>query len=596
MSVLLVSLPGTYPSFPAVGLEIVAHGLRARGHAVRLVYGHLDIVAHVGGTLLRTLCRENVWDLLYAHWVYPEARVGLRSGRVVKMLTDPADDFRFSEHELAATARGLARFNRDMARKLAALPPPSLVGFGVQNNQLLAAAYFARIAKQLWGDRVPVIVGGASVRDGLGRSILARHPEFDFVSEAHGVEEIDRIVRSTEPAGLPRLTVRGAAGRRGSESTGIDEPAESDVTYGDFYRSRAAFDAREDLSVFHPWDGIPAMLAIGCRWGRCRFCNLRDRHAAHAPSRVVDSIERRAAMAGVPKAFLVDLSQPDRPRLHRFFRELEGRSARYLFGAMCRCDIGRDDLIRFRQNGLDVCHLGIESYSDPLLKRMNKGVGVIDIAEVLIACAECGVRVEGNLIVNLPWEEADDVRETGRNLSLLSHLPLPRLIDFKLSHGSIVFGAPKTEGESEWVAEPVVRYAYPRPMRASLESMYYTRRQYRLRHQGLWLEVIRKYESYARNPPSLCYERFADGMVIHDGRDVAGDRRFLMHGRGTADVYQYCRKVRTRGEIRRHFADTPAPQLAAALAAFVSRKVMIQSGDRFLSLALERAGDVHRGH
>ena len=591
MNVLLISLPGIYPSFPAVGLEMIAQGLRTEGHRPTVINGHMEIVEFIDGRLLRSLCQQNVWDLLYSFLVYPKANVGLRSKSVLTMLTSPSQSYQFKEDELVRVTSAIARFNQHLIRRIAAFPAPSLIGFNIQNNQLLLAKFFAREAKAMWGEAVLTVVGGASVRDGLGRSIITHHPEFDFASEEKGVREIEEILTGKRQPKTRGFFSRGMVGKPAAGDEGCllgERVKESDLNYDEFYAQRKRYEKSYDFSVFHPWDGIPGMLASGCRWSRCRFCNLREKHVPFSIRRVCDAIGRRSRATGISKVFLLDLSQPSSRTLQSFFRELESRHASYLFGAMFRCDIHKKDILRFRKNGLDICHLGIESYCDRLLQKMNKGVRLIDIVKTLITCVEEGIRCEGNLLVNLPWENAEDVAETGRNLTLLSHLPLPRIIRYKLSHGSIAYHSPDPNLRLNWVPETELRFAYPFELRDSVETMYYSKRKPRLNHEKRWLDVIKKYKRYLLCPPHLLYEDFRDGLLIHDTRDLAVKRRSFLPGAFAVRLYQYCRDIRTLAQIEGHFSSVPELEIVRMLESFVSRKVMIRSDDRFLSIALRR--------
>jgi radical SAM superfamily enzyme YgiQ (UPF0313 family) len=591
MSILLLSLPGTYPSFPAVGLEIVAQRLKEKNHAVTTIQGHLEIVEFLDETLLRMLCQQNMWDLLYAHLVYSNPDIGLRNRKVLSLLTDSSQSYRIAEDELIVIASAIARFNRYLLRRIAGIPRPSVVGFSIQNNQVLVAKYFAREVKELWGKALRTIVGGASIRDGLGRSILVHHPEFDFASEKDGASEIDGILKNRNPAGLAGLIFRRDNGRLESGSSpgsAGKDIREHDLDYAEFYVLRRQYGEKHDFSIFHPWDGVPALIASGCRWGQCRFCNLRDRHRQFPPRAVVDSIIRRTKTAGIAKAFLLDLSQPDGRTLRRFFGELEKRDVSCLFGAMFRCDIRKKDLVRFRKNGLDICHLGIEAYSDRLLQQMNKGVRLIDIVQTIITCVEEGIQAEGNLLVNLPWEEAEDIEETERNLSLLSHLPLPRIISYMLSQGSIEFEAPDLTRRKQWLPETLLRYAYPLHLRNRVQTMYYSKKSPRLEHEAQWMRVIANYRRYAAHPPLLTYEIFKDGLAIHDTRDTAKQKRSFLNGSVAARIYQFCGEIRTFAQISRRFPSVSASELNRTLESFIAQRTMMRSDDRYLGIALKR--------
>jgi hypothetical protein len=587
-SVLLVSLPGIYPSFPAVGLEMVAQGLRGRGHTAAVINGHLDAIRFLDGDLLLRLCQQNIWDLLYASLVYHKARVGLASKAVLRMLTAQDESYGLSEDELLRATSAVLRFNRHLMGRLRSSPPPALVGFNVQNNQLLVAKYFAREVKRLWGDQVLTAAGGASVRDGLGASIIEHHADFDFAVEANAIGAIEHML-DPQRACVHGLYSKSGCGRAAEDSIWDTPMVESDLTYEEFYRERKQYEGGSDFSMFHPWDGIPAILAAGCRWGKCRFCNLRQPHRQFSVESVCAAIEQRRRATGISKVFLIDLCQPASGVLDRFLSQIENRSGAYCFGAMFRADIAKSDLVRFKRNGLDICHLGIEAYSDGLLVKMNKGVRLIDIAKVLITCVEEGVRCEGNLLLNLPWETEEDIEETGRNLAILSHLPLPRLVSYKLSHGSIEYRAAPDGQREDWALEMEVRYAYPAHLRDSVQTMYYSRRRPRLMHERRWLDVIKQYRRYRASRPQLLYEVFEDGLVIHDTRDVASAARLFLNGPSTAPIYEYCKDVRTVSEIERQFPGVPAARIRELLEMFVSTKTMLTSSDgRFLAIAMRR--------
>jgi radical SAM superfamily enzyme YgiQ (UPF0313 family) len=504
------------------------------------------------------------------------------------MLSAQDDSYGLTADELLHATSALTRFNRHLTGRIRSFPPPALVGFNVQNNQLLVAKYFAREVQRLWGSQVLTVVGGASVRDGLGASITEHHAEFDFAVEANAIAAIEHILdrRSPRTGGLYSRSGRS----RAADDRMSDPPiVESDLTYEDFYRERKQYEGVCDFSVFHPWDGIPAMLATGCRWGKCRFCNLRQPHRQFSVETVCAAIERRRRATGISKVFLLDLCQPATGVLARFLSQLESSSGTCCFGAMFRCDIERSDLVRFRRSGLDICHLGIEAYSDALLEKMNKGVRLIDIAKALITCVEEGVRCEGNLLLNLPWETEEDIAETGRNLAILSHLPLPRLVSYKLSHGSIEYCTTAAGCRQDWTLETEVRYAYPPHLRDSVQTMYYSRRRPRLIHERQWLDVIKQYRRYRASRPQLLYEAFEDGLVIHDTREVASGARLFLNGPWTAAIYDYCKDVRTVSGVERQFFTVPAATIRELLESFVSAKIMLTSEDRFLAIAMRRA-------
>ena len=178
------------------------------------------------------------------------------------------------------------------------------------------------------------------------------------------------------------------------------------------------------------------MLASGCRWSRCRFCNLRQKYVPFPTRAVCDAIRRRSRATGISKVFRSTCRSRTAGFSAGSSESWKKTPASYLFGAMFRCDIRRKDLIRFRKNGLDICHLGIESYGDRLLQKMNKGVRLIDIAKTLITCVEEGIRAEEISASISPGRMRRMSQKQGGTSPFFPTFPCRGIISYKLAHGA----------------------------------------------------------------------------------------------------------------------------------------------------------------
>ena len=136
MSVLLISLPGTYPSFPAVGLEIIAAQLRKLGHRVKILNGHLHVLSHIRPELIRRLCLLNAWDAVYANLVYRGQKVGLSDSLIKARIMASDGDYPITSDELKRLRSGVVDFNCNIAAQLT-----HLKGIKVVGNQLARLTY-----------------------------------------------------------------------------------------------------------------------------------------------------------------------------------------------------------------------------------------------------------------------------------------------------------------------------------------------------------------------------------------------------------------------------------------------------------------------
>lgn len=592
MKVVLSSLPGIYPSFPAIGLEIVAHSLRKCGREVEVVNAHLDLCRYMDLRLLRKVCIADIWESFYGNLVYPGKNVGLSNEALVDLLCDPHGGYGFTKHEIDLVRKAISRFNVHIVETLSSLSLDGILGFGIQNTHLLIAKHIAGLVRERLGGAVQIIVGGASVKFGLGRCVLSDNEEFDYSVESDGCNEMDSLIRGISPENIEGIYFRSKSGSvkkgHGKKKAQLCVP-ETDIDYREFYEQRREIASDDDFTVYHPFDGIPAWSAMGCRWGKCRFCGVKERVVAHASQDdIVEAIDRRAKINGINKIFLMDLSQPEDEGLEFLLLQLEKRGAVSVIGSEIRCDISRAGIAKLSKNGFNDCQLGIEALSERLLRKMGKGVGVIDIIRTMIACVEYGVRYEGNIILDSPWEELEDVHETESMLRVISHLPRPKPIRFYLSRGSSAFRKFFKSGGFRWVVDRKISYAYPVGMRKHLHAMNYIRYPWNFKNDRAWHRVLEVDDFNIRNPSTLDYHHTKSGIVIRDTRAIAVCNSMRFEGDIYGSIYEYCKEIRTWKEIRQEFPDRGVGEIRKALREFVDARVMLRHRGKYLSIALSR--------
>ena len=109
----------------------------------------------------------------------------------------------------------------------------------------------------------------------------------------------------------------------------------------------------------------------------------------------------------------------------RFFAEIRGTTR-------------PEQLEIYSRGGLQTIQVGIEALSTSLLRKMVKGVTAIDNIAMMKFSLACGIRLEGNLILEFPGSTLEEVGETLENLDfVLPYRPLATAVFF-LGHGSPV--------------------------------------------------------------------------------------------------------------------------------------------------------------
>jgi len=185
------------------------------------------------------------------------------------------------------------------------------------------------------------------------------------------------------------------------------------------------------LEVINPmhrfWsDGkwIKLMIAHGCYWKKCRFCDLGlDYIARYEPSHavtIVDQMERLVQATGVRGFHLVDEAAPP-ALLKQIAEELLKRNLCIQWWGNIRFEKSFDQKLceLLKASGFLAVTGGLEVASDRLLKLMNKGVSVEQVAQVTKNFSDAGILAHAYLMYGFPSET---VQETVDSLEMVRQL------------------------------------------------------------------------------------------------------------------------------------------------------------------------------
>jgi hypothetical protein len=161
---------------------------------------------------------------------------------------------------------------------------------------------------------------------------------------------------------------------------------------------------------------VDLRLSRGCPWGRCTFCAITAHQAGYrarpVPAVVRDIADAHRVLGASFFRFRDDLLTP------RQLRELAGLLAplpfrpRWTARARFEANLSRETLAAASAAGLEELWLGLESASDRVRERMDKGVSQLVVERVLRDASELGIRVRILCMVGYPSESAAEVRDT----------------------------------------------------------------------------------------------------------------------------------------------------------------------------------------
>lgn len=336
-----------------------------------------------------------------------------------------------------------------LARELAEILSwsPEFIGFSIiSDTQLPAALALAAFMRK----RLPaakIVFGGDAVT--YRRRLLTSQgwlgSIIDAVCLGDGEPFVTAAAKGMSPAGSPNsLNWQASEGSCSGQQSLHDF---SDI-------NTAAFSALLLHDYLTPHLVMPVETARGCPWGRCAFCIHPVRAASSRPlyrprsmAAVTEEIETLFA-AGHRRFFIVDEALP--PARLRELAEIFAALPEPVFWiGYARLDAGHtlEGFLRARASGCLKLFIGLETGSDRILARFNKGVDRAQARRVLLDAAAAGLAVHTFLMTGFPGEDASDRQAT---LDLLAHV-WPAFAPFGVSFDLFALTG---ELETEMAADP----------------------------------------------------------------------------------------------------------------------------------------------
>jgi ribosomal peptide maturation radical SAM protein 1 len=330
-----------------------------------------------------------------------------------------------------------AGVNVDRCAQHAAGGDYDIVGFSVTfENQMTASLAIARRLARLVPD-LKIIFGGSACFPELATELLASFPAIDVICHSEGDEVIVPLVRALRGE-IPLTLVPGIVYR---------EPGGGAVRFQRAPPPLRDLDALPipDFSAFveqleaSEWSDLRPRLYFetsrGCWWGEkrhCAFCGLNAETMAFrrkSPERALEEI--RTLYTQYPTARRLECTdnildvgylETLMPLLAEIERE-PSRPLRVFYEV--KTNLGRAALQAMSDAGIDYVQPGIESFSDGVLKLMDKGSSGLGQIEFLKWATECGFYLAYNILLRSPGERAEWYETMGKLIPLIAHLPPP---------------------------------------------------------------------------------------------------------------------------------------------------------------------------
>jgi radical SAM superfamily enzyme YgiQ (UPF0313 family) len=465
---------------------------------------------------------------------------------------------------------------------------PKTLAISLNSERLITALRFIGIAKEIFPD-LQVVMGGSALHGDVGASIFNAFPEIDYLvngrGEVVGKELIERIHegRATESLEGPLLSRRnGAVFSHATAPLRAPYPLPGMDAY---YEELVRLTERYGRSAFGPLYGIAVPLSVGCWWSKCDFCSepaYQERYCLQDVNAAAEYIERLARKHHISDILFLDSIQPPAPYLRKLCELLGRHRVPYRMSGEIHAKIDDQTLDMLIEAGFRTFQIGLETYSQRLLDKMNKGAEVIGILRILSRCAAKNVAVQGNVIMQHPAETVEDVRTTMSLMDLTSHLFTPDMQHYFVAHGSRLWHELRQQNVRTF---PLMRHSllYPRSVLGRLTFSY----RYLPANPAtypLWRRVKQKTSLKASVRPMLAYFDGEDSIQVIDTRRPT--RRSYGFDRLDRDLMLTCARPRRVQDVVGLVPGIEPALACERLKRLVDADIVFQQDDRYLTLAV----------
>ncbi|MCX6695092.1 MAG: radical SAM protein [Candidatus Altiarchaeota archaeon] len=357
---------------------------------------------------------------------------------------------------------------------------PDVVGVGSTVMTYSSALKTAQAVKEMDGE-VKIVAGGVYPTLNPDGYLNAG---FDAVVRGEGDYSMLELVQSVEDGGVLD-SVEGVSFR----DDGV-------ITHNSGHKmvedlDELPFPARDSIAgreQYNPaWMGN-VVSGRGCPF-RCHFCSCNTvwggMHRFRSPENFVDEIQSVRKEFGTKLFYFEDDTfYFDEERVWRICELIREGNLDIKWNCLMRGNNVDADLVKeMKKAGLVSVSIGVESGSQEMLDRMNKGIRVEDVREEIKTLNELGIDVRTNFMIGYPGETKETLAETE---ALISELDTKYTVElFGPLPGTEVYGRLEKEGKMlEHEIDDYNDYYKPIFQLDSLEWDYLVKKHVQLREKA----------------------------------------------------------------------------------------------------------------
>lgn len=477
-----------------------------------------------------------------------------------------------------------------------------IIGFTLNYGQLLPSLAVAKKIKEITFEK-KIVFGGSRTVDTLGKNLLGAFNYIDFIVSGDGEDALFFLASDYENyRSIPRLMYKTGDKVIWNKSEAVVNLDTLPIpSYDQFYDELASI-SLEIQNYYHYYGRLPVEISRGCWWNRCTFCNLNIQHHCYREKSVTNILKEIRWLSERYHMMEFQLIGNTLPRTEyrNLFENLKNLKRDFSFFVEARAgQLTSDDYSLMKEAGFMMIQTGIESFSKNYLRKINKGVRVIDNIAALKFCKENEIKNNYNLLVRYPNEESIDFEETKKIVHLLkAYLDPPQLCEFRVMHGSYIERHPDKFNIERLKYAPIDLIIYPREFLEKEFAFVFNYKQKNFKTEQPWESLVEEWkkERETFDLDCIAYKNminqlifyFVDGgnfIKIYDKRDRQNIKIFMLNAL-ERQIFLSCIDIISIEELQKKFNDVPEFKLIAILQSLEQNGLLFVEDNHYLCLPL----------
>lgn len=331
---------------------------------------------------------------------------------------------------------------------------PKIVGLSTSHQQTNASIAIINRIKEKNPD-VITIIGGSNCEGNMSFGIQSLSPHIDYIFSGESELIFTDFLNNLENGNFPSNKII-----KETKPPKIDQLPLPD--FDDFYNQ---LDLNQTYPEHKTW--IPYESSRNCWWGvknLCTFCGINGdnpNYRQKKPKKVLSELLTYSNKLPSKNIRMVDVLMP-RNYLKTLIPIIKTHLPDTSFFYEQRADLSFSELKDLFEAGIEYMQIGIESFSNGQLLKLNKGTTVRNNIDSLRFARSLGIIIGWNMLTEIPNDEDSEWESINNMLPLLYHLNPPLLFrPVEITRFSPYFKNPENYGISDIKPFNVYSDIYP---------------------------------------------------------------------------------------------------------------------------------------